>query len=239
LRTTVITKSPSPLPSPEGRGGKIAIAVLAAMAAVTLAALLDRSVAVSLEKSGLPDWLRSHKTLAELIKLPGESYFIAIVALIVAIAHPRRWRAGAFVLLAMLVSGINAVIKWMIGRIRPFKLPMYDSADNPLVLPFDFEPFTDGIVGLTQARNLCFPSGHAALSFATATALAILWPRARWRWLAYAWAALVSAERVAENAHWLSDVVAGAALGIGVVDLIHGVVGRLMLTTDEAKPTDS
>jgi hypothetical protein len=58
-----------------------------------------------------------------------------------------------------------------------------------------------------------FPSGHAASAFATATSLAY----------AYGYkagipamliATSIAAARVSENAHWLSDVFAGAALGI-------------------------
>ncbi|MFN3455622.1 MAG: phosphatase PAP2 family protein [Pseudobdellovibrio sp.] len=58
-----------------------------------------------------------------------------------------------------------------------------------------------------------FPSGHTSSAFATATALSY----------AYGWKAGVPAfllatsigmARVVDNAHWLSDVTAGAALGI-------------------------
>ena len=67
--------------------------------------------------------------------------------------------------------------------------------------------------------NLSFPSGHAACAFATATALSILLPR--WRGAFYAVAVLVAAERVLENGHWLSDVVAAAALGVGSVYVVR------------------
>jgi hypothetical protein len=58
-----------------------------------------------------------------------------------------------------------------------------------------------------------FPSGHASSAFATAASLGY----------AYGWkagvpaffvASAIAASRVSENAHWLSDVVAGAALGL-------------------------
>jgi hypothetical protein len=42
----------------------------------------------------------------------------------------------------------------------------------------------------------------------------------------FAVAVVVAAERIAENAHWLSDTVAGAALGIGGVYLIQWVLMR-------------
>ncbi|HVK62349.1 MAG TPA: phosphatase PAP2 family protein [Bdellovibrionales bacterium] len=62
-------------------------------------------------------------------------------------------------------------------------------------------------------RTLSFPSGHGSSAFATATSLAYSYG---W-WVgvpSFAAAYLVSAARVADDAHWLSDVVAGAALGI-------------------------
>lgn len=58
-----------------------------------------------------------------------------------------------------------------------------------------------------------FPSGHASTTFATATVLAELYG---WRAgvPAYALATLTGASRMSTDRHWLSDVVAGAALGI-------------------------
>lgn len=60
---------------------------------------------------------------------------------------------------------------------------------------------------------LSFPSGHASSSFATATSLAYAYG-APAGIPAFALASFVAASRVSENIHWLSDVVAGAALGI-------------------------
>ncbi len=57
-----------------------------------------------------------------------------------------------------------------------------------------------------------FPSGHAAITFATATVL-----QRRFGWVrampAYVVASYVSAARVTEDKHFLSDVVGGAFLG--------------------------
>jgi membrane-associated phospholipid phosphatase len=67
------------------------------------------------------------------------------------------------------------------------------------------------MAGIFHEKNLSFPSGHATLAFATAAALAIFLPR--WRAGFYIVAAMVAAERVLENAHYVSDVVAGALVG--------------------------
>jgi len=93
------------------------------------------------------------------------------------------------------------VLRWVIGRTRPYKI---DELGNRLA-PFELHPFR-------TVKNLCFPSGHAALAFAVAALLGMLWPRLRWLW--YSVACIVTIERFAENAHWFSDCVAGAALGI-------------------------
>lgn len=66
-----------------------------------------------------------------------------------------------------------------------------------------------------------FPSGHTATAFMTAT---MLHKEYGWRspWFSiggYTAAAVTGASRIMNNRHWMSDVVAGAAIGIGAVHL--------------------
>jgi membrane-associated phospholipid phosphatase len=204
---------------------RIILAIVIAVAAIALAATLDAPVAQLMRHSGVATFIDTHTALKWLLKLPGEFYFTAAVAIAVTLAHPLKWRAGGFLLLAVAVSGVNGLIKWMVGRTRPFKL-----GAGHIAKPFDLDPFAGSLIH--QPKNLCFPSGHAALAFATAAAVAMLWPKARWRWGAYAIACVVAGERVAENAHWLSDVVAAAALGIGGVWLIRWIVTRIVNVDD-------
>ena len=60
--------------------------------------------------------------------------------------------------------------------------------------------------------NHSFPSGHASVTFATAT---IIERHLGWKMsaLGYAFASYVAASRLHDNVHWLSDVVFGAAVG--------------------------
>jgi hypothetical protein len=66
-----------------------------------------------------------------------------------------------------------------------------------------------------QSNSKSLPSGHAAISFATATVL-----ERRFGWYralpAYAVASYVAASRVTTDRHYVSDVVAGAFLGMMV-----------------------
>jgi len=120
------------------------------------------------------------------------------------------------VALAGLFSGVNELIKWVAGRTRPYKLFAGPGAkEGAYLAPFELHPFRGG-------SNMAFPSGHAALAFATAAALAILMPR--WRWAFYGIAALTAAERVLEGAHYPSDVVAAAALGVGAAHAARAAI---------------
>lgn len=61
-----------------------------------------------------------------------------------------------------------------------------------------------------------FPSGHTAAAFAAAQVFADEMPRDEWGWrvLAYGLAGATAYLRLDSNVHWLSDTVAGAALGM-------------------------
>lgn len=82
-------------------------------------------------------------------------------------------------------------------------------------------------IGRVADGWLSFPSGHATAMFALAAICAVLLTGpgrrlpAGLRWLlilaAFAVAAAVAATMVAIGAHYVTDVVGGAAVGIGVV----------------------
>ena len=66
-----------------------------------------------------------------------------------------------------------------------------------------------------------FPSGHTTLAFAAATSVSLSHPR--WYVIvpAQTWAATMGVSRVWHGAHYPSDVLAGAALGIVVAGAVH------------------
>ncbi|MES1221613.1 MAG: phosphatase PAP2 family protein [Bacteroidota bacterium] len=70
-------------------------------------------------------------------------------------------------------------------------------------------------------RGKSFPSGHTSLAFATATSLSI--QLRKWYVVvpAYLWAGSVGYSRMYLGVHYPSDVLAGAALGIGSAWLAH------------------
>lgn len=178
---------------------------------------VDGAIAQFARDSGISAFLRASESLIFWLKAPGEMWFAMIVALALWAGHSLSWRAPLLVMSAGLVSGLSGGLKWVVGRTRPFKL--FDEQGLAVLSPYQLSPFRGGLSGMLQQTNLCFPSGHVAWAFATAAAVSILLPR--WRWSFYAVAILVAAERVLENAHWTSDAVVAAALGIGGVQLVR------------------
>jgi len=182
-------------------------------ALVAAAMPLDRPIAQWVRALHIEPWIM-HSFAVNAVKALGVYGTTVAIAIIVGGQHPLRWRASVFILMTGLVCLVGNIMKWMVGRTRPFKLEHRIGE----AVPFKLQPFRSGWEGLFAQENLAFPSGHTMVAFATAAGLAILWPR--WRWYFYGGAALVAAERVLENAHWLSDTVGAAGLAICGVHLM-------------------
>jgi membrane-associated phospholipid phosphatase len=102
------------------------------------------------------------------------------------------------VLSTMIANGIiTSALKPAVGRKRP-----RDTGKT-----FDFAPFGGG---------QSFPSGHATHAFAVASVIATHYD-SRWiKGVSYGSAAIVAFARVHHQAHFLSDVTAGALIGTAV-----------------------
>jgi membrane-associated phospholipid phosphatase len=99
---------------------------------------------------------------------------------------------------SLIASGFIApILKYSVGRERP----------SDATSPYRFHPFTN---------HNSFPSGHTTQAFAVATVIASHYPAWWVEALAYGSAGLVGYCRVEQNAHWTSDVVAGALIGWSV-----------------------
>jgi undecaprenyl-diphosphatase len=128
---------------------------------------------------------------------------LVLVAVGLVLLRARRWLAlVCFAVVEILTSLSSALLKATVQRPRP----------------------PDGLI---HPVGSAFPSGHAAYAGATCVALVLLFtapgPRRRWWWvLAGAGIAGMAWSRTFLQVHWLSDVVAGSLLGIGIALLVFG-----------------
>jgi membrane-associated phospholipid phosphatase len=116
-----------------------------------------------------------------------------------------------FLFISIALSGlITDMIKPVVGRLRP---KMFLEAN---LYGFDF--FHTG----WDYNSL--PSGHATTVFSLAMALSLFYPK--FRLPLFCFALIVGASRVIITAHYVSDVLAGAYVGIMTVLFLVHVYGR-------------
>ncbi len=142
---------------------------------------------------------------------------LGILFLVLAALPQTLSRASQLVLAAVMVrvgflfvaigapSLFATIVKRLIGRARP--------GVSGIVNPALFDPFQ------WTPAYASLPSGHATTAFAVLAAFGALWPRARTILLIYA--LLIAASRIVVTAHYPTDVVAGALVGIAGVLMVR------------------
>ncbi|HYK82784.1 MAG TPA: phosphatase PAP2 family protein [Gemmatimonadales bacterium] len=177
----------------------------AVMGGIALISAFDESVQIDIQQQ------RSHASnqVASVARRMGQPEVFVTVpgAMFLAgvVTHrPGLRRAGERVAGSLVLAGVLAVGgKLVVGRLRP-----YQAAEQ-----YDFKPFSG---------DASFPSGHATMAFALATALADE-IRQPWATVGLMTAATGTAwSRLNDNDHWLSDVAAGAVVGITSAQFIEG-----------------
>lgn len=178
--------------------------LLALLAGATISAVLfDYRLAAWVNDVSTP-WMRTTGYWLEEI---GKSHWVLGYSVVMIIATWRSWRSVAhkhLVLFGSIAgSGLLAnVFKVLVCRPRP-PLFIADGLTQPQWLGF-----------VTDWSWNSFPSGHATTGIAIAIAGAATWPRLR----IPAWIVglAIAFGRVMYNAHFLSDVLVGIALGAAI-----------------------
>ena len=168
--------------------------VIPAVAATAAALLVDRRLATRLPNSA--DQIRYSKD----ISVAGTYYSLGAAAggIFAAGAITRNHRALETGLLAATAvahtESISQMLKYAFGRERP-----------------DFDGTTRGRFWRGEQS---FPSGHAMGTWAVAAVISREYRDQPWlHYGVYAFPALISAARIGAQRHFLSDVVAGGAIG--------------------------
>ncbi len=184
--------------------------LLASILAILLAHLLDgwAYAHLAFPKFGNTD-------LGRLLRIQGFfPTWIFPAAALVMTDWPRRavegawaaWRRGVLLLGAAAAGGLAAeAVKIVVRRERP------NATDGAYL-------FRDWSDRMFSTSGLGMASSHAGVAFGALAMLALLFPRGRPVWFLLAAGCALS--RVAASAHFLSDVTAGAVLGIAVAGLL-------------------
>lgn len=118
----------------------------------------------------------------------------------------------------LLTTGVTMAIKYIVNRPRPYVT------------------YSSELVCLQPPPDPSFPSGHTSLCFATATTLSLMYPKWYVVVPAYLWAVGVGYSRLYIGAHYPTDVVAGAMLGISTAVAAHWIRSRIMQQHPDIAP---
>lgn len=202
------------IPSPViGRGWACLWLLLAATILVgcALAAFrVDCSVAQWLRMSHKLGHLRYLRDLASICEVFGRAECVFLVAILMwRLDRPRRWAVPGVAATALL-SGLAADgVKMLIARARPHHFDFLGSVWS------SFGPWLP--LGSLGSASQSFPSAHTATAVGLAISLICIYPAARWLFCVLP--LLVIYQRMDSGAHFLSDVLCGAAVGCLVAAL--------------------
>ena len=122
----------------------------------------------------------------------------------------RRWSLPRLIACAYGAGLLADLVKVLVGRTRP------NAGDLSSGVAQSFVGFVPALHASDWSHAInrdlqSFPSGHSAMAAGLAVALGSFYPHARWVFALFA--GLVMFQRVESGAHFLSDTLAGAALG--------------------------
>ena len=106
---------------------------------------------------------------------------------------------------------ITGILKVLIGRSRPV---LFDALGNTFFEPGTFEHVFNSM-----------PSGHTAASFAGLVMIGMLFPKIKWA--TWTLSITVAISRIYVGAHWASDVVLGAFIGMLCADIVKYYLKRI------------
>jgi membrane-associated phospholipid phosphatase len=140
---------------------------------------------------------------------------VLTIVLAIAVLDRQHARAALRVAACALGSGLLADLgKLLIGRTRPSELWSTGLPDAGwqtflgLTPVLHAETFSEGLRRGVQS----FPSGHSAMAAGLAMGLAWLYPQGKW-FFAFL-AAMAMLQRIESGAHFPSDTLAAASLGV-------------------------
>jgi membrane-associated phospholipid phosphatase len=200
----------------------VVVSVLGWLLVGSLAFLVRTQQTLLKLDSGVADWGSAHATEASTAALEGITLLgdtrlvvgLAALLLITEVLRGRELRIVLFVIAVMVGNNlITSAVKDLVDRARPTLNP------------------------IAHTLGPSFPSGHSSTAAAFYTAAAVVLARrhgragfAMFTGLGAGTAVAVACTRVLLDVHWLSDVVAGLALGWAWVTLCVVVLGDQLLT---------
>lgn len=129
------------------------------------------------------------------------SLVVPVIAVVLLMLARRPWSAATLVIAIAASALVVQILKNLFARGRPEQIAVLSDFGS-------------------------YPSGHVANAATVATMLVVLLPRVWMIVIAAAWVLLMAFSRTYLHAHWLTDTIGGALVGVGVALVCAALLGR-------------
>lgn len=151
------------------------------------------------------------KILVENVKYRNNKGKVCLKTFIIDVINKIKNSYAFFVFISVVSASLIAqILKVVIGRARPI---FYEALNITGFFPFTAD----------WAFN-SMPSGHTAVSFAGLVMLGLLAPKIKW--FTWSLAIIIAFSRICYGAHWPTDVIVGAFIGMVTADLVKHVLKK-------------
>jgi membrane-associated phospholipid phosphatase len=140
----------------------------------------------------------------------GEWQLFAVA--ILAFAFQKSWwRAGEFLTAGIISAVVVQVLKRLVFAPSPRPMAVINWGDTQLPAG----------MGIDMPLHFAFPSGHTTTAFIWFALMALHWNRPVLQLFSALCAIAVAVSRVYLMVHWITDVMAGALLGVAIAVIVH------------------
>lgn len=219
---------------PAARSRDLAASAIRSLAASIIVVALIGAAALAALCIDMPlaRYLAIHEPHGELVKLVhlvevfSHGMGVLLIVLAAVALDGRGWRIAPRLLLSAYSAGLAAnVCKLIVARTRPYAADLAGDAWQT----FQHAANASSIWSDHQFQS--FPSAHTATAAGLAMGLSTLYPRASWFFALLV--VLAGTQRVLSDAHFVSDVLAGAAVGVAAAQLWRSLAIERMLASLE------
>ena len=144
----------------------------------------------------------------------GEGPMFVLVVIAYAL-QKTWWRAAEFVAAGILSSLLVQLLKKLVFAPSPRPMGVIEWSQTQLATDFELP------------LQFAFPSGHTTTAFVFFTLISMHWRRPAIQVFAAFCAIAVAVSRVYLMAHWITDVMAGAVLGMSIALVVSAVSQRI------------